>query len=160
MRKKICLFILMVIVGIITIIEYILLHTKKKEAIDCKRMSDKHLELMLLLNQWLKIKQEEKKVEDYFYRNRIKTIAIYGMSYIGERLFEELKNTDIEIKYAIDKNNESIYVDIDVLSVDEVLPKVDAIIVTPVYFFDEIKDMLQKKTVCRIIYLEDVIYKL
>lgn len=160
MRKKICLFILMVIVGIITIIEYILLHTKKKEAIDSKRMSDKHLELMLLLNQWLKIKQEEKKVEDYFYRNRIKTIAIYGMSYIGERLFEELKNTDIEIKYAIDKNNESIYVDIDVLSVDEVLPKVDAIIVTPVYFFDEIKDMLQKKTVCRIISLEDVIYKL
>ena len=44
--------------------------------------------------------------------------------------------------------------------VEEVLPKVDAIIVTPVYFFDEIKDMLQKKTVCRIISLEDVIYKL
>lgn len=108
----------------------------------------------------VKNKTGRKKVEDYFYRNRIKTIAIYGMSYIGERLFEELKNTDIEIKYAIDKNNESIYVDIDVLSVDEVLPKVDAIIVTPVYFFDEIKDMLQKKTVCRIISLEDVIYKL
>lgn len=159
MRKRISLLIT-VFMGIgIAIVEYIILCSKKKEIIECKEMSDKHLTLMLLMNQWLKIKQDGEEIEDYFYDNEIKTIAIYGMSYAGERLYEELKNTDIEVRYAIDRNCEGIYTDIDVLSVDEEFPAVDAIVVTPVFYFKEIKNMLQKKTDCRIVSLEDVIYK-
>lgn len=160
MQKRTGLFALAFMGVGAAIIEYIVLRLKKKEVIDWKKMSDKHLTLMHLMNQWLKIKQEGKKVEDYFHNNKIGTIAIYGMSYAGERLYEELKNTDIKIRYAIDRNCEGIYMDIDILSPDEEFPEVDAIVVTPVSFFHEIKDMLRKKIDCRIISLEEVVYKL
>lgn len=159
MKKRISLLIIAFMGTGIAIIEHIILRSKKKEILECKEMSDKHLTLMLLMNQWLKIKQDGRKIEDYFYENEIKTIAIYGMSYAGERLYEELKNTDIEIRYAIDRNCEGIYTDVDVLSMDEEFPEVDAIVVTSVFYFKEIKDMLQEKTDCRIVSLEDVIYK-
>ena len=159
MKKRISCFILAFLGVGIVIVEYVILRSKKKQVVAYKEMSDKHLSLMLMMNQWLKIKQDNEKIEEFFYRNKMKTIAIYGMSFAGQRLYEELKDTDIEIRYAIDRNCEGIYTDVDVLSVDDEFPKVDAIIVTPVFFFKEIRDMLQKKTNCRIVSLEDIIYK-
>ena len=82
------------------------------------------------------------------------------MSYVGECLVEELKNTEIEVKYAIDQNRDGIYVDVDVISLDEELEKVDAIIVTPITSFQNIKEMLSEKVDYRIISLEEIIYTL
>lgn len=133
---------------------------QQKEAENWKNMSDKHLALMRLFNQWMISKQEGKSVTDYFHNNGIKSVAIYGMSYLGERLFDELSTSDIEVKYAIDKNANSIYTKIDVISPDESIPAVDAIIVTPVFFYNEIEKMLSGKTECKIISLEDILYEI
>lgn len=131
-----------------------------KEQADLKELSDKHCTLMLLFNQWLKMKQEGKEIVEYLHKNRIKTIAIYGMSYVGQRLYDELKGTDIEIAYAIDKNADNIYAEIDILSPDEELPPTDAVIVTSVFYYDEIKCKLQNKMKSRIFSLEDILYEL
>lgn len=133
---------------------------KQKEKEKWKIMSDKHLTLMLLLNQWMRTKQEGKSIVEYFHKNEITNIAIYGMSYIGERLYDELDITDIKVKYAIDQNADNIYSDINVLLPDEDLPQVDAIVVTPVYHFYEIKEMLSGKMDCKIVSLEDVLCEL
>ena len=52
-------------------------------------MSDKHLALFLMMNQWVKVKQEGKSLAVYFETNGFKKIAIYGMSYAGETLVDE-----------------------------------------------------------------------
>ncbi|MCD8038929.1 MAG: hypothetical protein LUE96_07590 [Lachnospiraceae bacterium] len=122
-------------------------------------MSDKHLALYLLMNQWVAVKQEGKNLKDYFEENGYKTIAIYGMSYVGERLVEELRDSDINIKYAIDKSADSIYSAVKIVAMDEDLEDVDAIIVTPVFFFDEIEAKLMDKMQCPIISIEDVLYE-
>lgn len=129
-----------------------------KRADKYKEMSDKHLALMLLYNQWMIEKQEGKQTADYFRRNGMKTIAIYGMSYLGERLYDELKNSGIEVKYAIDRNAGQIYSEIDIVLPEEELPEVDAIVVTAVSFYNEIEDLLSAKTGAKIVSLEDVIY--
>lgn len=123
-------------------------------------MSDKHLELFLLMNEWMKRKQEGKHVKQYFEKNNYKSIALYGLSHIGERLLEELKDSGVEVKYAIDKNAESIYTDIEVYSPDEKLPEVDVIVVTAVYFFDEIYNILIDKVTCPIVSFEDILYEI
>lgn len=46
-------------------------------------MSDKHLALFFMMNQWVKVKQEGKNLSTYFSEKGYKTIAIYGMSYAG-----------------------------------------------------------------------------
>lgn len=134
--------------------------TMGQTARKAQNMSDKHLALFLMMNQWVKVKQEGKNLADFFNKNNYKTIAVYGMSYAGERLCEELKDSNIEIKYAIDKNASSLYSDVNILSPEDTLEEVDAIIVTPIFFMDEIEDMLSQKMDCPIISLEDILYEI
>ena len=44
------------------------------------------------------------------------------------------------MKYAIDKNADGIYSDVEIVTPQEELKEVDAIVVTPVFYFDEIVD--------------------
>lgn len=122
-------------------------------------LTDKHMGLYLMMNQWVKVKQEGKNLASYFNDNDYKTIAIYGMSYAGERLVDELEGSGILVKYGIDKNAEGIYTDIDIVKPDDVLEEVDAIVVTSIFYIDEITDMLEQKVSCPIISLEDVLYE-
>lgn len=112
-----------------------------------------------LLNQWLSLRQEGKTLEKYFADNNIKTIAIYGMGELGNRLFDELKNSTVTVKYAIDKNAESTYSEIEVIDPENDFEPVDAIIVTAVFAYDKIEEMLREKTDIQILSLEDVVYE-
>ena len=125
-----------------------------------RNLSDKHLALFLLMNQWVKVKQEGKSIASYLKEKGYNRIAIYGMSYVGETLISELENTDIEIAYGIDKNAEGIFADIDVFTVDDILVPVDAVVVTAITFYDEIVEMLSDKIDCPILSLEDVLYEI
>lgn len=125
-----------------------------------KQMSDKHLALYLMMNRWVEVKQEGKNLVDYFNKNNYKTIAIYGMNYAGERLLNELKDSEVTVKYGIDQRADAIYTDIDVITVEDELPEVDAVVVTPIFFFDEIQSKLSDKIDCAVISLEDILYEL
>ncbi len=116
--------------------------------------------MVKLYDQWFATKQEGKSVADYLKNEGIKTVAIYGMSFMGQRLYEELKNSGIEVKYGIDKNGDKICTDIDVVSPEYDLEAVDVIIVTAFCFFDEIEGFLMEKTDSRILSLEDLVYML
>lgn len=124
-----------------------------------RNMSEKHLALFLMMNQWVTIKQEGKNLADYFEKQGYKTIAIYGMSYVGERLLEELKGSDIQVKYGIDKNAGNIFLDVNIVTMEDELETVDAIVVTPIFFFNDIEEELSKKIDYPIISLEDVLYE-
>jgi glycosyltransferase involved in cell wall biosynthesis len=121
-------------------------------------LADKHLTLFLMMNQWVKVKQKGKNLASYFEKNGFHTIAIYGMSYAGETLLDELKDTKIKVAYAIDKKVDSIYADVDIVSMDDDFEEVDAIVVTAITFFDEIEKTLSQKVDCPIISLEDILY--
>ena len=122
-------------------------------------MSDKHFALFQMMNQWVKVKQEGKNLALYFEKNEYKKIAIYGMSYAGETLMDELKDTGVIVAYAIDKNADSIYADVDVMSMDDELESVDAVVVTAITFFDEIEENLSEKMAWPSISLEDILYE-
>lgn len=130
-----------------------------KDKVDYKsKMSEKHLALYLMMNQWVKVKQENKSITLYLEAEGYKSIAIYGMNYVGETLMDELLNSNVEVKYGIDKNADTIYADIDILRPEDELPEVDAVIVTAITFFDEIEDALSRKMDCPIISMEDILY--
>lgn len=124
-----------------------------------KAYADKHLELFLLMNQWVRVKQENRSIADYLQKKGFSTIAIYGMSYAGETLFNELEDSMIKVKYGIDKMADSVYSDIDIVSPESELEEVDAIIVTAITFFESIEKMLMEKVHCPILSLEDILYE-
>lgn len=122
--------------------------------------ADKFKSYYNMLNQWLILKQEEKSLAQYFENAGYHTIAIYGMGEMGNRLYEELKDTNIEVKYAIDKNVNSTYLDLEVFDVeDDDFAAVDAIVVTAVFAFDEIESTLKEKVDITIVSLEDVVFQ-
>lgn len=125
-----------------------------------KVLSNKHFELFKMMTQWVKIKQEGKSLVTYFEKSGYREIAIYGMSYAGEILVDELRDSEITVAYGIDKNADSIYSDIDIVTMDDELAEVDAIVVTAITFFDEIEEQLSEKVDCPVISLEDVLYEI
>lgn len=113
-----------------------------------------------LLNKWLSLKQQKKEIADYLKKRNYKKIAIYGMGQIGERLFEELKDSEIEVIYGIDRNKNVFDGDIDIYDPEETLPYVDAVIVTAVTYYKEIVMLLRRKVECPIESLENIITEL
>ncbi len=124
-----------------------------------RAMSDKHLELFKMMNQWVKVKQDGKNLASYLEKNGYKRIAVYGMSYAGETLVDELRGSTVTVVYGIDKNAVSLYSDVDIVSMEDDLEIVDAIVVTAITFFDEIEEQLSEKIDCPIISLEDILYE-
>lgn len=134
-------------------------YASNAEIAKAKRMSDKHLALFLMMSQWVRAKQEGKNVADYLERNGYKSIAIYGLSYAGERLLDELKGSSIIVKYGIDQKADEIYSDVNVVSPDDRLEDVDAVVVTSIFFMDAIEEKLSSKLSCPILSLEDILYE-
>lgn len=124
-----------------------------------KQMSDKHLALFLMMNQWVKVKQEGKTLKSYFEKYGYHRIAVYGMSYAGETLCLELKDSGITVAYGIDRNADVMHQEIEMKKPEDELPEVDAVVVTVVYYFDAIEQDLKQKMNCPVLSLGDIVYE-
>lgn len=122
-----------------------------------RALSNKHFELFKMMTQWVKVKQAGKNLSDYLEKDGYKRVAVYGMSYAGEALVDELKNSAVTVAYGIDRNAASLYSDIDIVSMNDDLEDVDAIIVTAITFFDEVEKELSEKIDCPVISLKNIL---
>lgn len=130
---------------------------QQKEIKKWKDSSDKYSLYTNIFSEWIRKKQDGICLADYLEKRELKRVAIYGIGFIGERLYDELKNSSIEVVYAIDQNPDMVWSDLEVYSPGEKLPKVDAIIVTPLYYFETIRKSLEGKIDGLIISLEDIL---
>lgn len=111
-----------------------------------------------VLTRWISDIQHGKKIQTLFEERGYQKIAVYGVSDIGELLIEELKDTGIDVYYGIDRNADKILAKIQLYKPTDKLPAVDAIVVTAVYFFEDICQTLRGNGVeCPIISLNDVL---
>lgn len=108
-----------------------------------------------LMVRWMTALQNHKSIADTLTELGIHSIAIYGMGEIGTLLYNELKDTEIVIPYAID--NGGAYAELEIRCSDDILDTVDAIIVSTIYAYDEIKTNLQGKFDGKILSLEEII---
>lgn len=143
---------------IIAIIEKII---KLNKIDDLTRQWHKFSDFYQLASHWIEAKNYGKNSRTYFDEMNYKKIAIYGMGEFANRLMEELKNSDVEVVYGIDKDvcNSTSRVR-NVYSLNDDLPQVDAIVVTPFYDMKSIKCDLKKKVDCPIVSLEEVIWSI
>ena len=88
-----------------------------------------------------------------------KTIAVYGLSYLGKCLVDQLNRDDVNVVYGIDNGTIQFHFDIPTYTMADDLPDVDAVIVTPVYSFEEIKISLVQKVNCPILSLADIVFE-
>lgn len=130
-----------------------------KETDENQKLAEKNRTQFFVMIQWLKLWQTGRSISSYLSERGYKRVAIYGMSYTGERVLFELKNAGIEVIYGIDKRAGGVASEINILLPDDNLPHVDAVIVSETYFFEEVKSTLSEKLSCPIISLEEVVYE-
>jgi FlaA1/EpsC-like NDP-sugar epimerase len=130
-----------------------------------QKMKDVYQAYYDVTNQWLKNKNENNTLAEYFKNNSFNRIAIYGMGELGTRLYEELKNSEIKVVYFIDKNAEEICYGIDdvpIVGLSDInsQEKAEVVVVTPIYDFDSIEESLLDRGIEQIVSLEDVVYEI
>ena len=134
--------------------------TSIKEVNEMEETLKKVHVLYCAFDRWLQIHQAGTTLVEYFTKHNYKTVAIYGMKELGERLIDELRDSDIKVCYTIDKNADQIYSNVDIVTPDDDLEPVDVIVVTAIYYFNEIENMLSEKVDYPIVSLEDILYEM
>lgn len=123
--------------------------------------ANKNLAIIRLYDVWMMAKESSMGIDGYLSKKNISSIAIYGMDCRGIRLFHELKDTSVIIRYGVDRNPQTRIKGLEILHPDEIKKgSVDAIIVTAVFAFDEIQKNLESKGFSRIISLDEILYDL
>ena len=138
-------------------IELVLLNSFSRQYLKVKEMSDKHFALYTLMDKWYEAKRKGKKVSDVLVKRGYGSIAIYGMGTVGMRLFGELDGDGIAVKYGIDRNRDIQCGGLKIVSPDMELKDIDAVIVTAVYYHEEIKKNLSSKVDCPVLSLEEIL---
>ena len=103
----------------------------------------------ITMKRWLENRNAGKTFADYFCECGYKEIAIYGIGDIGRLLYEEIRDSDITVKYFADRNGEGIHEwdGIPVVTVSDIpdMPEVDILVITPVGHYGGISESLAKK---------------
>jgi len=122
---------------------------------------EKYRSYYRLFGSWMLLRNKRRVLAEYFEDHRLKNVAIYGLGRLGLCLYEELRNSTINVKYAIDRDSAHFsYLDLKVVSLESPLEPVDVIVVTPVSEYQGIVEGLRKKGSSPIVNLEDVISSL
>ena len=109
-----------------------------------------------ILSQWLSAYRIGVRVEDFFNKYHYSTIAIYGMGILGRQLSEELAKSKIQILYFIDRRDVLEENLIKRISIEEELPEVDCIVVTVVAEYDNIHDIIRRKSSASIVNIGEI----
>lgn len=92
-----------------------------------------------LMYQWMKLKQHNVKLIEFFEDRELKSVALYGIGDLSRIIYNELRDYGI-IKYGIDRQMELSGEELPVYQLENAKQKVDAILITPVLITDEIED--------------------
>lgn len=85
-----------------------------------------------LLSRWMEKKLAGESAAARLLQMGYHSVAIYGAGKHGKFLYEDIKNSEVEVRYFIDKNKNAMPESgLTVYTIDEELPAVDAIIITP-----------------------------
>ncbi len=130
-----------------------------------KQMSDKHLLLFELSNKWIEIHQKNKNISEYIRNMGYCQIGIYGLSYLGQRLFEELIDGGLEVVCGFDRRADSINIPgLSIISPDNIHKNIDVdiIIVTSIMQYEKIRNIISDRMNKRvkIISLESILYNI
>ena len=96
---------------------------------------------------WMYLKIRNITLESYFNKYNYKKIVIYGINYLGNRLYDELSNSFLRPVFGIDKAAEGIEYDMPILSLEDIslpekLRQIDIVVVTAIAYFQDIVHIL------------------
>lgn len=135
---------------------------RKIEKVRCRKIEKERkrdLCYLAILDKWRYLNEKRLCISDILIKRNIKTIAIYGVGKLGKHLWEDLRNSDVEVVCAIDRDGTKRLGNLSIYSVDDTIPIVDAIIIAVSYDAQRILNELMKKkgSGCTVMTIEELI---
>ena len=62
----------------------------------------------VMLKRWMENRNAGKTFADYIHEYGYRTLGIYDAGELGRLLYEEIKDSDITVKYFVDRNAEGL----------------------------------------------------
>lgn len=132
-----------------------------KQNISKNEEESRYLKMVRVYDYWTYLKIRNRRVEDYLKRRHYEKIAIYGMNYIGNRLYDDLCGGGVEVTFGIDREADGIVYEIPVFRIEdpglaEHMEGIDAVVVTAIASCQKIFSDLKK--ICRkpVLSIEDI----
>lgn len=110
-----------------------------------------------ILEIWMVLKERKISCEGFFVRGNINKIAIYGGGILGKHLYYELQESSVHVECFIDQNGKTEIMGVKTVTPGTQIEPVDAIIVTPIMEFMQIRESLRKFYSYDIISIESVV---
>lgn len=125
---------------------------------DREKTLQKYIQFYRIFTRWIRLKIEGYSIAGYLYARGFNRVAIYGYSDLGKLLHKELLQSDIEVAAVLDKRDVGgTVVGGCVINPSELKAEVDAILVTAVFYYDEISAELQGMGYGNVISLEKIV---
>lgn len=133
-----------------------ILSFKRETAFWAKRCA-RHERYWRVFDAWMFLRDDKVSVASLLRDRGIQRIAIYGMNMFGKHLWEELKNTEIQIEYFVDESATTFHPDIGTYLPDDNLPETEAIVLTRESNFSAVRAKLEQQGHKNIISLQQMI---
>lgn len=95
------------------------------------------------------LEKKEEEIQNYFNRQRVHNVAVYGMDEIGKGFVQRLMNAGVRVCYGIDRSNNVVSDLIEIKQVENIDNQMDIIIVAAEVYFVEIRDSIKVKVPIR-----------
>lgn len=124
------------------------------------KLLSKFQKMFFVYDDWMKKQEQDKYIHEYLRRAGVQSVAIYGDSYIGKRLYYSLRKNGVEVRCFIDRNAAYLKEDIPVYLPEVGLPPVDLILISLVEGVEGIRKELKALTEGKICSIQELLEKL
>lgn len=102
-----------------------------------------------MLKRWMENRNAGKTFVDYLHEYGYKTLGIYDAGELGRLLYEEIKASDLKVRYFVDRNAEGLKVieGIPVIYLSEIskMEEVDVLIISPIVDYEAVCQILSEE---------------
>lgn len=118
---------------------------------------ERYRENFFVMGEWLTMFERKQTIVAALKKRGITNVGIYGMGILGSHLYKQLEKSEIKVTYLIDRNDIKGVYSAEVVKPNQILKNTDAVIVTPVYQFENIKRAIQEYNTMDVISLKTLI---
>lgn len=119
--------------------------------------SEEYRRYLLMMNQWLILKQERKDISRYLINHGYRRVAIYGMGLYGRHIVRDLAGSEVTIAFGIDRTETESYMGVEIIKPKKELKGIDLVIISALRYSEEIRDTLKDICDCDIVELDQLV---
>lgn len=122
-----------------------------------QQRSDKYEMYLNLLDDWMVLREKGIRLDRYLLDRGYTKVGLYGYGILGRHFFEEMKNSNVQILFLVDQQRDKLYAPIPAYLPSDKLPDCDAIVVSSVFFMEDISREMKSYGEYKLLSLEVII---